>query len=197
MRRTNHRIRRLPQARLLRGRSRAIVSADHLNVRQPEMFFKRRNTFYIPFRFRNLPEARRAREVEAEFAAAIESEKKLASASGERVRLVSAELRRVQDKLQEARDAFDAAAGLPEPAPLTPRVLEEVCRLFDPAHRDEAISLLEKQCGRTIPFERDASSSSLEPYRLRVLQKCSGNVTDLKKWVKAANVIGRDILNGG
>jgi hypothetical protein len=32
--RTNHRIRRLPQARLLQGRSRAIVSADHFNVRQ-------------------------------------------------------------------------------------------------------------------------------------------------------------------
>jgi hypothetical protein len=31
--RTNHRIRRLPQARLVRGTSRAIVNADHFNVR--------------------------------------------------------------------------------------------------------------------------------------------------------------------
>src|ERR1017187_10332312 len=31
---TSHRTRRLPQARLLRGRSRAIVSAGHFNVRQ-------------------------------------------------------------------------------------------------------------------------------------------------------------------
>jgi len=30
---TNHRIRRLPQARLVRGTSRAIVNADHFNVR--------------------------------------------------------------------------------------------------------------------------------------------------------------------
>jgi hypothetical protein len=31
---TNHRIRRLPQARLVRSTSRAIVNADHFNVRQ-------------------------------------------------------------------------------------------------------------------------------------------------------------------
>jgi ankyrin repeat protein len=33
---TNHRIRRLPQARLVRGTSRAIVNADHFNVMHPD-----------------------------------------------------------------------------------------------------------------------------------------------------------------
>ena len=34
---TNHRIRRFPQARLVRGTSRAIVNADHFNVRHSKM----------------------------------------------------------------------------------------------------------------------------------------------------------------
>ena len=35
--RTNRRIRRLPQARLVRGTSRAIVGADNLNVRSVDL----------------------------------------------------------------------------------------------------------------------------------------------------------------
>jgi hypothetical protein len=160
------------------------------------MAFHRQNTFYIPSEFRNLPEAQHVRNVEAEFHAALEREKKLAAAEGHRVHLISADLQRVQKKLQEAQDAFDAAAGLPVPAPLTPRVREEVAKLFPGDQQSEVVVLLEKRCGRTIPFERDADSFSLEPYRLRVLRESKGDLAALKKWVEAANIMGRDILNG-
>ena len=133
------------------------------------------------------------REVEAEFSAALEREKKLAA--GHRVHLISEDLQRIQKKLQDAQDAFDAAAGLPMPAPLTPRVEEEVGKLFHAEMRGQVVALLEKRCGRTIPFERDASSLSVEPYRLCVLRECKGDFDVLKKWVNAANVLGREILN--
>jgi hypothetical protein len=156
----------------------------------------RNDTFYIPSEFRDLPEAKRACEAEAEFRTALEREKTLATTNGNRVHFISEELQRIQKRLQEARDAFDAAAGLPVPAPLTARVLEEVNRLFGTEQRDSVIALLEKQCGRTIPFQRDADSISLEPYRLCVLRESKGDLAKLNKWIKAANVIGRDILNG-
>jgi hypothetical protein len=151
------------------------------------------NTFYIPSEFRNLPEAQHVREVEAEFSAALEREKKLAA--GERVHLISEDLLRIQKKLQDAQDAFDTAAGLPIPAPLTPRVEEEVAKLFPAEKRGEVIALLEKRCGRTIPFERDATSLSVEPYRLCVLRESKGDFDALKKWIEAANVLGREVLN--
>jgi hypothetical protein len=160
------------------------------------MALHRTDTFYIPSKFRDIPEAKRAREAEEEFKAALERETKLAAVSSQRVHFISKELQLIQKKLKEAQDAFDAATGLPEPAPLTARVLEEVSNLFSAEQRGEAVSLLEKRCGRTIPFQRDADSISLEPYRLRVLRESKGDIATLKKWIEAANIMGRDILNG-
>lgn len=154
------------------------------------MAFERRDTFFIPVEFRDLPEAERAREVEAEFLAALEREKSLVRT---RVHMISEELQLAQKRMQESRDAFDAAAGLPVPAPLTPQVTEEVARLF-PNDQREVTALLEKRCGRTIPFQRDSDPISLEPYRLCVLRESKGDFTVLLKWIDAANVLGREIL---
>ena len=158
------------------------------------MAFQRQDIFYIPFEFRDLPEAKIVREAQAEFAAALQREMKMVTERGERVHLISEDLQRIQKKLKDADDAFDAAAGLPIPAPLTPKVAEEVSRLFSANQRQEVVTLLEKRCGRTIPFHRDSDSMSLEPYRLRVLSECKGDIGELKKWVEAANVLGREIL---
>lgn len=155
------------------------------------MAFERRDTFYIPVEFRDLPEAQRVREAEEEFHTAIEREKISSTAS---VHLISEELQRAQQKLKEARDAFDTAAGLPMPAPLTPAVRKKITRVF-PRDQEEVSLLLERRCGRTIPFQRDSDPLSLEPYRLCVLRESKGDLAALKKWVEAANVIGRDILN--
>ena len=158
------------------------------------MSFQRRDVFNIPHEFRDLPEAKMARVAEEEFAAALERERKIATESGARVHMISEDLQRVQKRLKEARDAFDAAAGLPIPARLTPKVKEEVWKYFSADQRDEVVALLEKRCGRTIPFHRDSDSLELEPYRLRVLIESKGDISELKKWIEAANVLGREIL---
>ena len=158
------------------------------------MAFQRRDLFYIPHEFRDLPEAKLVRAAEEEFAAALERERKMATEGGARVHMISEDFQRVQKKLNEAQDAFDTAAGLPIPARLTPKVKEEVWKYFTADQRDEVVALLEKRCGRTIPFHRDSDSLELEPYRLRVLIESKGDLAELKKWVDAANVLGREIL---
>lgn len=118
----------------------------------------------------------------------------MATEGGARVHMISEDFQRVQKKLNEAQDAFDTAAGLPIPARLTPKVKEEVWKYFTADQRDEVVALLEKRCGRTIPFHRDSDSLELEPYRLRVLIESKVDLAELKKWVDAANVLGREIL---
>jgi hypothetical protein len=154
------------------------------------MAFDRREIFYIPSEFRHLPEAQRVVEAEAEFWAAHERERKSNTA---RVRVIGEEVQRAQKNLQEAQDAFDAAAGLPVPAPLTGAVKAEIARLFL-RNLEEVASLLEKRCGRTIPFNRDSDSFTLDPYRLCVLRLSKGDLAALKEWVEWANVWGHEFF---
>src|SRR5215207_516613 len=145
------------------------------------MAFQRHDIFHIPIEFRHLPEAKLVNDAEAEFDSAFERERTETAARGERVHLISEDLQRLQKKLQDARDAFDAAAGLPIPAPLTQKVEDEIARLFSPDQRAEVVTLLEKQCGRTLPTHRDSQPWTLEPYRLRVLSESKGILSELKK----------------
>lgn len=158
------------------------------------MSSERRDVFYIPSEFRELPEAKIARDARAEFEAAVERERKMMAASGVRIHMISKDLQRIQKKLKEAEDAFDEATGLPIPVPLTPKAKEEVSRLFPAEQRDEVVTLLEKRCGRTIPFHRDSDSKTLEPYRLRALLESKGDIAELRKCVEVANILGRDFL---
>jgi hypothetical protein len=158
------------------------------------MAFQRRDIFFIPPEFRSLPEADRVLRCEAEFQAAIEREKVISRSSGARVHWISPELAGAQRRLKEAQDAFDAAAGLPKPAILTQRVKEVVEELFPASQHVEVFEMLVKKCGRTIPFQRDATPLALEPYRLAVLRGSKGDMAELKKWIEAANIVGRDIL---
>jgi hypothetical protein len=158
------------------------------------MAFDRRDIFHIPTEFRDLTEAKRVRDAEADFRAALNREMKAVADSGERVHPISDELKRLERKLHEAQDTFDAATGLPIPAALTPKVKEQVVKLFPPHQREQGIELLEKQGGRTIPFHRDSDSMTLEPYRLRALSESKGGLGELKKQIEAANVFGREFL---
>ena len=150
--------------------------------------------YEIPRKFRDIPEAKRLREVQARFEAAVEREKVLSKVSGQQVYFVSAYLQRVQRELQEAQDAFDTATGLPEVVPLTKAALDEIGKSFAPNQHQEIISLLEKRCGRTIPFMRDATAEALEPYRLSVLRRSEGDIDKLRTWVEFANIEGWDVL---
>jgi hypothetical protein len=150
--------------------------------------------FKIPHKFRDIPEANTLRKAQAQFDAAVEREMVLSKASGQKVYLVSPYLQRAQRELREAQDAFDAATGLPEVAPLTKPVLDELAKLFSAEQHQEVVGLLERRCGRTIPFERGASSAQLEPYRLSVLRRSEGDIAELRKWIEFANIEGRNVL---
>jgi len=118
--------------------------------------------FKIPDEFRDTPEAARVREATARFEAAIEQQKRIARQSGERVHLVTGQLRQAQEELQRAQNAFDDATGEPKLAGLTPAVVEEVAKHFPPAQHQQVQELLERDCGRTIPFRREATAEQLE-----------------------------------
>jgi hypothetical protein len=73
-------------------------------------------------------------------------------------------------------------------------VLDEIPKLFPAEQHQEIISLLEKRCGRTIPFMREATARALEPYRLSVLRRSQGDVAELRRWIEFANIEGWDVL---
>src|SRR5688572_24216650 len=104
----------------------------------------------IPPEFRDIPEADDLRRADAAFTAALERERRASQRSGERVHLVSEQLRHAQDELRRAEEAFDAATGEPKRVGLTPAVLAELSRQF-PAHQHQLVTdVLDESCGRTL-----------------------------------------------
>jgi hypothetical protein len=80
-------------------------------------------------------------------------------------------------------------AGKPSPKGCYPELaLDEIAKLFASKQHQEIISLLEKRCGRTIPFMRDATAGELEPSRLNVLRRSEGDIAELRKWIEFANI---------
>lgn len=142
----------------------------------------------IPEKFRDIPEAVRLRAAETRFAAAIEQEKQATQQSRERVHLITGQLRQAQDELQRAQDAFDAATGEPKPPGLTPAVIEEISRLFPVHERDSVAEFLDRSCGRTIPFRREATAQQLEYVRLCALRLSKGDFSKLRQEVKLTNI---------
>jgi hypothetical protein len=151
--------------------------------------------FKIPDEFRDIPEAVKVREAEVCFEAAIEQEKRATQDSGERVHLISSQLRQAQEELQRAQDAFDAATGEPKLVGLTPALVEEVAKHFPPVEHQQVRELLDRGCGRTIPFRREATAEQLEWTRLAVLRLSKGDFSELGKWVELANIDERDVVD--
>ena len=153
--------------------------------------------FKIPDEFRDTPEAEKVREAEARFEAAIDQEKRITQQSGERVHLITGQLRQAQEELQRAQNAFDAVTGEPKLAGLTPAVVEEVAKHFPQAQHQQVRELLDSDCGRTIPFRRQATAEQLEWTRLVVLRLSKGDFSELSKWVELANIDERDVVQAG
>lgn len=154
--------------------------------------------YKIPQEFSEIPEAKRLRQAETEFAAACEEAKRLTQSSNQKVHLVYKEpifepLRNVQTKLKKAQCDFDAATGEPKPVGLTPLVGEEISKLFPAEEHQRIIQLHDQKCGRTIPFKREASAKDLEYTRLCVLRLSKGNSDELHKWIELANIDERDL----
>ena len=149
----------------------------------------------IPDEFGDLPEAAKLREAQIRFKAAAERGKDLAGTSREQMGVIGGELRQAQEGLKRAQAEFDAATGEPKPVGLTAPVVEEVTRLFSAQQRDEVMSLMDRACGRTIPFHREATAEELERIRLCVLRLSGGNLGKLRDWIELANIDARDVLH--
>jgi len=150
--------------------------------------------YKIPEELRDLPEADRLRRAQAAFAAAAEEGRNLTFENEKRVRLVGERLRNAQNELGKAQKAFDLATGEPKPVGLTPAVVEEIGKHFPAAQHDFVKQILDQECGRTIPFCREATAQELEYIRLCVLRLSKGNLSELRKCVELANIDQRDVF---
>lgn len=150
--------------------------------------------FDIPEEFQNIPEAVRLRRAEAEFSKAIQEERHVIGQTDERARRIGEQARRAHAELKEAQRAFDAATGEPKPVGLTPAVIAEIERQFSTGQHEEVIQLLDRSCGRTLPFFRDATAEKLEHLRLCALKVGAGDLAQLRQAVELANRDWRDLI---
>ena len=150
--------------------------------------------YKIPEELRDLPEADRLRRAQAAFTAAAKEGRNLTFENEKRVRLVGERLRNAQNELGKAQKAFDLATGEPKPVGLTPAVVEEIGKHFPAAQHDFIKQILDLECGRPIPFCREATAQELEYIRLCVLRLSKGNLSELRKYVELANIDQRDVF---
>lgn len=101
----------------------------------------------------------------------------------------------VQQRLQQAKADYDLVTGGPGPVELTELVTRKVKRLFPADEQAEAIGLLEKECGRNLPFHEDDNARGLERVRLAVLKLAGGNLSVLREQIEVAKEDWRDVLN--
>jgi hypothetical protein len=96
--------------------------------------------------------------------------------------------------LSLAKSSHNSATGGPPPVPLTETVAGKVRSLFPADVHADAIRLLEKECGRNLPFHEEADSQGLERVRLAVVKLSRGNLAELRKQLDVAIVDWRDVL---
>jgi hypothetical protein len=148
----------------------------------------------IPDEFQALPEAARLREAQAKFVAAAEEARRLTFTDEKAIRLIGEQLRRAQDDLKQAQKVFDLVTGEPKPVGLTPAVIDEIGEHFPATQIEEVKNFLDRECGRTIPFQREATAEELEHIRICVLRLSKGDLSQLRDWVALANIDQRDVL---
>ncbi|HEX8651556.1 MAG TPA: hypothetical protein VF708_12010 [Pyrinomonadaceae bacterium] len=100
----------------------------------------------------------------------------------------------IQQRLMQAKADFDQATGGPEPVELTESVARKVKQLFPPDEQSEAIRLLEKECGRNLPFCENSDVQGLERVRLAVVKLAGGSLAELRRQVDVAKQDWRDVL---
>jgi len=148
----------------------------------------------IPDEFRDLPEAVRLRHAQAKFAIAAENARDLGSEDQKVIRRKGEQLRAAQNELRQAQQAFDRATGEPKPIGLTEAVVVEIAKHFRSEQIEQVKSFLQTECGRTIPFFREATPEQLEHIQIGVLRLSEGKFSELRKWVGLANIDHRDVI---
>jgi hypothetical protein len=101
----------------------------------------------------------------------------------------------VQQRLQQAKADHDKATGGPEAVELTELVIRKVKQAFPADDQAEAVRLLEKECGRNLPFNEGDNARGLERVRLAVLKLSGGDSAELRKQIEVAKEDWRDVLN--
>jgi hypothetical protein len=140
----------------------------------------------------------RAKSEFDEAAAALVAANRAARASGNLItpemQAASEELTRVQERLSYAKTDLNQAIGGPPSVALTEAVLRKVQLLFPAEQQPDAIRLLEKECGRNLPFHEDGGPQELERVRLAVLKLSRGNLAELRNQIDVAKRDWRDVL---
>jgi hypothetical protein len=151
--------------------------------------------------FKRRSAKRKLAQAQAEFdttARAIVRANRAARASGQKISsemLLAADKNSVAlQKLLHAKHDLEQATGEPEPVELTELAHRKVRQLFSDEDQSEAIFLLEKQCGRGLPFHERAVPQDLERVRLAVLKLSDGNLSELRKQIDVARTDWRDVL---
>ena len=131
-------------------------------------------------------------------AAALVAAQQLARASGKMItsemEAAGVNLRLAQQRLSEAKVKLNEVTGGPAPLALTEAVSRKVQQLFAAEEQPQAIRLLEKECGRNLPFHEESDGRSLERIRLAVLKLSAGDLQELKRHIEVAKVDWRDVL---
>jgi hypothetical protein len=131
-------------------------------------------------------------------AAAFVAANRAARASGKMItpemQAASEELARAEERLLQSKTDLSQATGGPPPVALTEAVSGKVRLMFPSEQQPEAVRLLEKECGRNLPFYEDAGPQKLERVRLAVLKLSRGNLDELRNQLDVARVDWRDVL---
>ena len=99
-----------------------------------------------------------------------------------------------QKRLMQAKADFDQATGRPEPVELTELVLRKVQQWFPTDEQADVIRLLEKECGRGLPFYEHSDAHGLERGRLAVVKLAGGSLAEFRRQVEVAKD-WRDVLS--
>jgi hypothetical protein len=117
-------------------------------------------------------------------AAAFVAANRAARASGKMVtpemETAGEQLKHAEERLSLATTSLNRATGGPRPVTLTETVSPKLRSLFPAAQHADAIRLLEKGCGRNLPFYEDADPQKLERVRLAVVKLSGGNLAELR-----------------
>jgi len=140
----------------------------------------------------------RAKSDFAAAAAALVEANRSAGSSGKtltpEMEAASEHLTRMQQRLLKAKDKLDQLTGGPSPVALTEAVSRKVRAIFPEEQQEEAIRLLEKECGRKLPFHENAEPQDLDRVRLAVVKLSGGNIDELRSQIEVAKRDWRDVM---
>ena len=98
--------------------------------------------------------------------------------------------------LQQQLTAAEAAGPqrVYDPVPLSAPVERKLRETFAGEDQAEAASLLERECGRNLPFNDPPNLANLEQIRLAVIELSGGKLPELRRQIAVAKEDWREVL---